>query len=182
MNYNIGKGSSSDTLNESGRLTESLALNRLIRWQEVRTKDSELAALGRVLVWLMAPVAAERLRYGTRYFFVVNWYLTHYFRRAYLKGQIASSDSRRPAKVLSVLASVQSEREAVMNGTDLFDMASLVPLTSSEQAQLLAWAYDEATQLVRQYSDLLEELREFVSVGSSSVGECVEFLEQELSL
>jgi hypothetical protein len=45
---------------------------------------------------------------------------------------------------------------------------------------LLKWAYAEAVALVRQYGDLLEEVRGCVGNGGTSVGECVELIEDEL--
>lgn len=56
-----------------------------------------------------------------------------------------------------------------------------MPTDSSTQDELLRWAYNEATLLIKQYGDVLEQLRGYVLVGGSSVGECVELIEQELS-
>jgi energy-converting hydrogenase Eha subunit F len=45
---------------------------------------------------------------------------------------------------------------------------------------LLQWAYYEATSLVRQYGDLLEEVNSYLATGTSTVGECVVLVEEEL--
>ena len=42
-----------------------LRMDSLVQWQNARkNKEMELTALGRVLIWLMVPVAAEVLKYG----------------------------------------------------------------------------------------------------------------------
>ena len=54
-------------------------------------------------------------------------------------------------------------------------------MTEEEEIALLEWAYFEATTLLRQYGDLLEEVRLYMDVGTSTVGECVAMLEEQLS-
>ena len=57
-----------------------------------------------------------------------------------------------------------------------------LPSASEDQEALLSWAYFEATSILRQYGDLLEELRDYMNTGSSSVGECVFLMEEEMSI
>ncbi len=50
--------------------------------------------------------------------------------------------------------------------------AAGVPGSPEERAALmLEWAYFEAVTLVRQHADVLERVREYLAVGTSSVGE-----------
>jgi len=56
-----------------------------------------------------------------------------------------------------------------------------VPDTAEEETALVEWAFFEATTLIRQYGDLLEDVRLYMDVGTSTVGECVSMLEEQLS-
>jgi hypothetical protein len=56
-----------------------------------------------------------------------------------------------------------------------------LPKDRDDQSALLQWAYFEATALVRQYADLLEVLRAYLCTGTSSVGECAQLIESELT-
>ncbi len=56
-----------------------------------------------------------------------------------------------------------------------------LPDTEEDEIALIEWAYFEATTLIRQYGDLLEEVRLYMGVGTSTVGECVSMLEEQLS-
>lgn len=129
--------------------------------------DDDVLALGRVLVWLMAPVAAEKLKYG--------------------KSQL--SDPRRCGKFFGAVQGLRDEaREKLATNTlsvtekETAEQLQSLPLPASEKDRdaLLRWAYFEAAGLVRQYGDLLEELRAYLQTGTSSVGECVLLIEEEL--
>jgi hypothetical protein len=61
------------------------------------------------------------------------------------------------------------------------DVSSVVPVTVEDQEAILQWAYYEAELLLKQYGDVLEGLNDYITVGTSNVAECVEFLESELS-
>ncbi|KAJ1419423.1 hypothetical protein B484DRAFT_400194 [Ochromonadaceae sp. CCMP2298] len=141
--------------------------------------------LGRVLVWMMAPVAGEYLKYG----------------------KTVLSDPRRCEFLLDVLAGISNEgvgsegsegkgsvgvgpgaKGAGEGGSDesdpnsplfRYDLQSIPTLKEDRQA-LLEWAYYEATTLVRQYGDLLEETRLYLNTGTSTVGECALMIEDEL--
>mmetsp|Transcript_14909 Transcript_14909/g.24765 ORF Transcript_14909/g.24765 Transcript_14909/m.24765 type:complete len:105 (-) Transcript_14909:29-343(-) len=61
-----------------------------------------------------------------------------------------------------------------------YDQTS-IPEAAEDRQALLDWAYFEATTLVRQYGDLLEEVQLYMNTGTSTVGECVLMIEEELS-
>lgn len=56
-----------------------------------------------------------------------------------------------------------------------------IPIEAENRKALLEWAYFEATSLIRQYGDLLEDVRSYMNTGVSTVGECVIMIEQELN-
>ena len=112
--------------------------------------DTPGLALGRVLVWMLAPVAAEQLRYG----------------------QAVVSDPRNARRLLLVLDRQQGEAGG-------FKVA--VPAEGTDRETLLRWAYYEAVALCKQYGELLEDVRDFLHTGTSSVGECCLLIEQVLT-
>ena len=118
--------------------------------------DTPGLAVGRILVWLLAPVAAEQLRYG--------------------KNIVA--DPRTATRLLQVLESEQG-----LQGRGRLDIMGdlTIPEEGPDRDALLTWAYYEATTLCKQYGDLLEDVRDFLQTGTSSVGECSLLIEQELS-
>ena len=133
----------------------------------------EVQGLSRVLVWLMAPVAAEYLKYG----------------------KTIVSDPRRSVRLLSVLEKVQagegsagvegrgdsSVGEGVSRaGMTVEDVLYSIPLEEEDKKVLLQWAFFEATSLIRQYGDLLEDVNSYLGTGTSTVGECVLLVEDEL--
>jgi len=111
--------------------------------------DSPGLALGRVLVWMLAPVAAEQLRYG----------------------KTVVSDPRNVYRLLAVLDG--QRREAGV-------FPARVPAEGADRDALVRWAYYEAVALCKQYGDLLEDVRDFLQTGTSSVGECSLLIEQVL--
>jgi hypothetical protein len=133
--------------------------------------SEELLGLSRVLVWLMAPVAAEYLKYG----------------------RTVVSDPRRSQKLLSVLEKIQLVEGSKGGGSrgkkDVLGVASSltasdvsyqIPNEEEDKKMLLQWAFYEASSLVRQYGDLLEDVNSYLATGTSTVGECVVLVEEEL--
>jgi hypothetical protein len=127
----------------------------------------DIFSVARVLVWLMAPVAAEQLKYG----------------------KLIVSDARRSSRLLAVLDAVQAaENKAVGAGTVDIEATKVsgpgkqyeIPVVGDDRNALLQWAYYEAVQLVRQYGDLLEEVKSYLATGTSTVGECSLLIEDEL--
>lgn len=67
---NFGENSSNNRVNvglsssSAQEIINRLSEQRLIQWRKESSASSDMLSLGRILVWLMAPVAAEQLRYG----------------------------------------------------------------------------------------------------------------------
>lgn len=129
--------------------------------------ETDVFALGRVLVWLMAPVAAEKLKYG----------------------RSISSDPRRSRRLLVALDGLRNEAITKLATGGLNDdeqkaaetLANIpVPSNPDDREALLRWAFFEASSLIRQYADLLDDVRSFLQTGSTTVGECVFLVEDEL--
>ena len=144
----------------------------------------DMIGLGRVLVWLMAPVAAEYLKYG----------------------KTVVADPRRSVRLLKVLEAVQTREKKEKGGTSASASASapapapasasasapasvdsacggvcyVIPGAAEDQDALLQWAYYEASTLIKQYGDLLEGVNGYLGTGTSTVGECVMLVEEEL--
>lgn len=55
-----------------------------------------------------------------------------------------------------------------------------LPDRQEDQEALLEWAYFEATALVKQYGELLEEVKDYLGTRTTTVGECVFLIEEEL--
>lgn len=133
--------------------------------------SEELLGLSRVLVWLMAPVAAEYLKYG----------------------RTVVSDPRRSQKLLSVLEKIQLVESrgggggggkkdilGVASSLSASDVSYNIPNEEEDKKMLLQWAFYEASSLIRQYGDLLEDVNSYLATGTSTVGECVVLVEEEL--
>lgn len=99
------------------------------------------------------------------------------------------SDPRRSDRFLIALEALRQEaKESLLEGDQGSDYAltlalSKLPLpeTTQDRDALLRWAYFEANAIIRQYGDLLEELRAYLETGTSSVGECVLLVEDTLT-
>jgi len=140
------------------------------------SSKADMAGLSRLLVWLVAPVAAETIKYGST----------------------VSSDPRRGRRMLTALESLQAavrkqaspgaqgsgeaekgdgekDEEA---GADLEGIA--VPASKEDKEALVQWAYSEALGIIRRYGDLLEQLCDYIQSGTASVGECAILIEREL--
>ena len=130
-------------------------------------ESEELIGLGRVLVWLMAPVAAEYLKYG----------------------KTIVSDPRRSLRLLSIIEKVQmgdigskNDKFNIRNNEKVEEegVTYRIPIIEEDKKVLLQWAFYEATSLIRQYGDLLEDVNSYLATGTSTVGECVDLVEKEL--
>jgi len=104
-------------------------MSALISSDSGARSEESMLGLGRVLVWLLSPVAAETLRYGDSII----------------------SEPRRASRLLSILESVQQSSPS--NSSSNAAAAALYPLPKSaeEQSALLEWAYYESIQLVKIY-------------------------------
>ena len=142
---------------------------------------ADLQGLARLLVWLVAPVAAETIKYGSS----------------------VVSDPRRGRKTLEALESLQqvarkrasgsgASGDVGLGGSDLLTGGSSegysptgleelqLPSSTEDREALVQWAYNEASLLVRRYGELLEALSDYVQSGTASIGECALLIEQEL--
>lgn len=67
-------------------------------------------------------------------------------------------------------------------GTPSGDLSTYtIPKSAEDRKALIDWAYYEAVTLVKQYGDLLENIREYLVTGTASVGECAILIEQKLA-
>jgi hypothetical protein len=123
--------------------------------------DTEGLAIGRILVWLMAPVAAENLKYE----------------------KSVVSDPRRAGRFLEVLINGTNMKNKSQNMDNINRVinTNILPKDKEGQNALLRWAYYEAVVLCKQYSDVLDDVRDFLRTGTSSTGECSLLIENELS-
>ena len=124
----------------------------------------------------MAPFAAEHMKYG----------------------KSVVSDPRRSMQLLEVLGAVQMSEKRDLKTANILtnskndnsenidqqgDNSMLmysVPIDIDDRKALLLWAYSEAVSLLRQYGDLLQGVNSYLSTGTSTVGECVMLVEDEL--
>ena len=127
--------------------------------------------LGRILVWLLVPVAAENMRYDSS----------------------IVSDPRQASRLLDTI--FQKTISSTCNSSDSSDSSrssssndahieaikeKFTTLNSAQQKELINWAYFEASALVRTYADLIEDVRDFLLSGTSSVAEIVILIEREI--
>ena len=56
-----------------------------------------------------------------------------------------------------------------------------IPANEEDKEVLLRWAYYEADTLLKQYGDLVVDVGDYLGSGTSSVGEVVALLEQEMN-
>ena len=54
------------------------------------------------------------------------------------------------------------------------------PAVDADQSALLQWAYFEASAIIKQYGDLLEDVSSYMGSGTSTVGECALMIESEM--
>ena len=174
-----------DSVSNSEIIEEKIKINSKIEKRSIYTlpnipllsnknenEQEEILGLSRVLVWLMAPVAAEYLKYG----------------------KTLVSDPRRSIRLLSILEKVQGSESNGGNNSEntknaknkegnvltLQDVFYKIPINEEDKKVLLHWAFFEATTIIRQYGDLLEEVNSYLATGTSTVGECVLLVEDEL--
>lgn len=82
-------------------------------------------------------------------------------------------------RLFEVLSTIEKQN-LPFNGTVTYDV-SCIPSNPEDRQALLEWAYFEACTLIRQYGDLLEEVKLYMDVGTSTVGECIFMIENEIS-
>jgi len=121
--------------------------------------SNDIISLGRLLIWLMAPVAAENMKYG----------------------KLIVSDARKPRNLVNILSNIQKNASSSGSNKDIDKYIIKVPRSNEDCDVLLQWAYYEAESLIKQYGDILEDVCDYLNTGSSSVGECVMLIESELS-
>ena len=156
-----------EEVEETYQVSREAVKESLIDTESIQSAD--VAGLGRVLVWITSPVAAEVQRYG----------------------KTVVSDPRRGKRLLDVLEAIQGAENKDISGASEADRelaqeieAALphieVPAKEEDKDALLRWAYFEADTLLKQYGDLVVDVGDYLGSGSSSVGEVVALLEQEL--
>lgn len=156
-----------EEVEETYQVSRKAVEEALVDTQSIQSAD--IAGLGRVLVWIMSPVAAEMQRYG----------------------KTIVSDPRRGRRLLDVLEAIQGAENKDISGASEADRElakeiedSLphieVPTEEEDKDALLRWAYFEADTLLKQYGDLVVDVGDYLGSGTSSVGEVVALLEQEL--
>ena len=155
-----------DEAEESYQVSRRAVKQSLIDTDSITAAD--LAGLGRVLVWMMSPVAAEVQKYG----------------------KTVVSDPKRARRFLDAMAAIQkAELRDVARAPDQSLALEVqqrlphidVPKSDEDKNALLRWAYFEADTLLRQYGDLVVDVSDYLGSGTSSVGEVVALLEQELA-
>jgi hypothetical protein len=114
--------------------------------------DSLLSSNGilRLLIWLMAPVAAESAKYPV----------------------CIVSDPTEAEGFLDRLESV------AMNSPQVAEQLWWTYEDPQEREDLLQWAYTEADLLLRDNRKLVEEMAERLEGGAATVGDCVALLEK----
>ena len=60
------------------------------------------------------------------------------------------------------------------------DILYTIPADTEDKKALLQWAFYESTSLIKRYGDLLEEVNSYLATGTSTVGECVLMVEEEM--
>lgn len=137
----------------------ALSLDRSIGKNE---KMDQMLGFGRLMVWMMTPVAAEQLKYG----------------------KTVLSDPRRCQqlwKAMDVIRNSNQIKSESKNQSFLQSLMGVIPTDDADRRVWIEWAYYEAQAFVKQYGDLLEEVQTYMNTGVSSVGECVVMIEKELT-
>jgi hypothetical protein len=60
------------------------------------------------------------------------------------------------------------------------DVLYTIPADTEDKKALLQWAFYESTSLIKRYGDLLEDVNSYLATGTSTVGECVLMVEEEM--
>ena len=159
-----GKGKGADIQQQSATSPSKSPLP--LPGTPVIDEEDQVFNIGRVLIWLLTPVAAEQLRYG----------------------QTVISDPRRAPQFLqTILTKTSSSSKPATTSTSDPSSITTVPPSSlpipriEDQSVYMQWAYFEATQLVRQYGDLIEKVGSYLRTGTTTVGECALLIEDELT-
>ena len=122
--------------------------------------------LSRILVWLLVPAAAENIRYDST--IVSDPRQASRLLETIFQKTVTSNDSSSNGSSSSSDADVEAIKE------------KFTTLTSLQQKELIDWAYFEASAFVRTYADLIEDVRDFLLSGTSSVAEIVILIEREV--
>jgi len=114
------------------------------------TLDPLLSSAGilKILIWLLAPVAIENMKYP----------------------QLIGSDPREAQGLLKRLEKSCNERN--------IDIYSILPFATENQDFLLRWAYRESERLLVRNKQILQALEERLAGGAATVGDCVAVLEE----
>lgn len=117
--------------------------------KETSNLDPLLSSPGilKVLIWMLAPVAAENMKYP----------------------QLISSDPNEATGLLKRL-----EKSCADRNIDLYD---ILPNLSEDKDLVLRWAYREAEGLILRNKKVCEELFERLAGGAATIGDCVAVLE-----
>ena len=113
------------------------------------TLDPLLSSDGilKILIWLLAPVAAENLKYP----------------------QLIASDPRETFGLLKRLEKSCLERD--------IDIYSILNYLETDKDFILRWAYKEAESLLLRNKRMCEALEMRLAGGAATVGDCVAVLE-----
>mmetsp|Transcript_8471 Transcript_8471/g.12622 ORF Transcript_8471/g.12622 Transcript_8471/m.12622 type:complete len:515 (+) Transcript_8471:2-1546(+) len=173
----LGMGANAD----SPASSSSAEIINILPPEPTLEEEEKLFGVGRILVWLMAPVAAEYLKYGKtilsdprrskKFIAVLN---------GLKQKQSSSSSSQLKDTTKDINDNLESSSNQ-KNANILLKLPETFPTLEADQAALLQWAYFEATAIVKQYGDLLEDVSSYLSSGTSTVGECAFMIEKEMS-
>jgi len=108
------------------------------------------AGLLKLLVWLFAPVAMERMNHP----------------------QLVVSDPREAAGLVTRL-----QQKAASVGVDTDTLDALGLCNATETQQLLQWSYGQASDLIRTHRSRVDEVAQRLAGGAATVGECVAAVE-----
>ena len=152
-----------DELKEMNSTNETFQLSNIVN----NDKEEIAMNLGRILIWMYTPVAAEALKYG---------------------GKTIVSDPRAGSRLLSVLSDIQEEqkKKAISENSTTVESATdktiyyPVPINAEDRKALLEWAYYEAETIIKLYGDLLEDISTALMRKKLTVGECALLIEKEL--
>ena len=113
------------------------------------TLDPLLSSDGilKILIWLLAPVAAENLKYP----------------------QLIVSDPRETFGLLKRL-----EKSCLERDIDIYNILSYL---DTDKDFILCWAYKEAESLLLRNKNMVEALEMRLAGGAATVGDCVAVLE-----
>jgi len=115
------------------------------------------AGILKILIWLMAPVAMEQMKYP----------------------QLIASD---PREANGLLKRLMEKADKVGMKEDVEQLIMDMNIDSEDddnnnKSMIIKWAYNEANVLIRTHMNVCEELTQSLAGGASTVGDCVAVLE-----